>query len=155
MNQRRKIEEKLRKKEQEIQFLEEQIKQARAYIQALQDVLKIMPRSAELMTLRQGSAVAQARDIILQAGKPVHINAILEALGKNVTREARSSITSSLAAYVRKGEVFTRTGPNTYGLAELGHEETANGDEAQSEPPSGFGELRRPRSPPEEDEVPF
>jgi hypothetical protein len=153
MNERRRIEEKLRRKEQEIQTLEDRIKETRVYIQALQDVLKIMPKSPEMVTLRHGSAVARAREIIMRAGRPVHISAILEELGKDVTRAARSSITSSLAAYVRKGEVFTRTGPNTYGLAELGHVQVENSREAQSEPPTGFGEVRS--TVPEGDDTPF
>ena len=47
MNERRKIEEKLRRKEQEIGALEDQIKDARVYVQALQDVLKLLPRDSE------------------------------------------------------------------------------------------------------------
>ena len=109
MNERKKIEDRLRKKEQEIQELEEKMKAARVYIGALQDVLKLLPRETNVVALRPGSAVAQAREIILQAGKPVHINAILEGLGKEGTREARASLTSSLASYVRRGEIFTRS----------------------------------------------
>ena len=49
----------------------------------------------------------------------------------------------SLAAYVRKGEIFTRSGPNTFGLIELGHvnENKAN---PEHEPPAGFGEDEPP-----------
>ena len=152
MNERRKIENALRKKEQEIQTLEEQIKSARVYVQALNDVLKMLPKASESAVLRPGSAVAQARDIILREQKPVHINALLEELGKDVTRESRASLTSSLAAYVRRGEIFTRSTPNTYGLVELGHAQT---DEPEAvEPPSGFGQLG-PSPTPSDDEVPF
>ena len=155
MNERKRIEDRLLKKEQEIQELEEKIRDARVYMGALQDVLKLLPKEAEIVTLRPGSSMAKAREVILQAGKPVHINTILEALGKDTTREARASLTSSLASYVRRGEIFTRSAPNTYGLAELGHAQ----DELSSiEPPSGFGQTV-PSPPPapstSEDEVPF
>jgi hypothetical protein len=48
----------------------------------------------------------------------------------------RSALSGSIAAYVRKGEIFTRPAPNTFGLLELGNsvelplnfgEENANG----------------------------
>ena len=155
MNERKKIEDRLRKKEQEIQELEEKIRAAKVYIGALQDVLKLLPRETNVVALRPGSAVAQAREIILQAGKPVHINAILEGLGKEGTREARASLTSSLASYVRRGEIFTRSAPNTYGLKELGH---AQDDLTSVEPPTGFGQILPPSSTSTttaDEEVPF
>jgi hypothetical protein len=31
-----------------------------------------------------------------------------------------------LAAYVRRGEIFTRPSPNTFGLLELGHDNEAD-----------------------------
>ena len=142
MSERRKIEDKLRKKEQEIQSLESQIKDARIYIQALQDVLKMLPREnnqgdsgATAATLRPGSGVAQAREVILKEGKPLHILDILKGMGKEPTREARISLGGSLAAYVRQGAIFTRPAPNTFGLIELGH----NTDGTEREPPADFG----------------
>jgi hypothetical protein len=97
--------------------------------------------------LRPGSAVSQARDVILTKGKPAHISEILEALGKEATREGRASLTSSLAAYVRREEIFTRPAPNTFGLIELGHESVE--DTVDPEPPSEFGVN------PDDDEEPF
>ncbi len=147
MEDRKRIEEKLRKKEQEVEALEERLKIARIYVQALQDVLKLLDKGSEASTasvLRPGSAVAQAREIILARGEPVHITSILEAMGKSANREARASLTSSLAAYVRRGEIFTRPAPNTFGLAELGHVTESE----QDQPPAGFGQIspvERPR----------
>jgi len=158
VNERKKIEQRVRNKELEIQELGEKIKAARIYMGALQDVLKLLPREAEIVTLRPGSAVAKARETILRAGKPVHISAILNALGKEGTREERASLTSSLASYVRQGEIFSRSAPNTYGLIELGQSQDEFGS---VEPPTDFGQLVPP-SPPkntateeEDDEVPF
>jgi hypothetical protein len=156
MNERRRVEERLRKKEQELAALEEQTKAARVYIQALQDVLKMMPKadSGLRVLLRPGSAVAQARSTILLKGEPVHINEILTASGKETTRENRASLTSSIAAYVRRGEVFTRPAPNTFGLVELGHETTFEDDDdlppnfGAEEPPPKAPDLRRAPEPP-------
>jgi hypothetical protein len=141
MSERDKIAERLRKKEQEIQTLEEKLRAARVYVQALQDVLKMLndgpEASSSEVALKPGSAVAQAREIILQRGSPVHISDLLVALGRESNRDSRASLTSSLAAYVRRGDIFTRPAPNTFGLVELGH--GAARSEATTEPPPDFG----------------
>lgn len=159
MNERRKIEERLRKKEEEIQDLEARIRDARIYMQALQDVLKILPRNPEKgssgRVLRAGSNMSQVRDFILQQGRPAHVSELLEALGKEPTREARASLSGSLAAYVRKGEIFTRPSPNTFGLIELGHENDPEGG-GYDEPPPDFGaEKRTAAASGYDEEIPF
>ena len=162
MEERKIIAEKLKKKEQEIQSLEEKIRSARIYVQALQDVLKLVsndsPAEPGESALKSGSAVDKAREAILTKGKPIHINDLIKAMGKEVTRESRASLTSSIAAYVRRGEIFTRPAPNTFGLVELGHKPTAGGA-GQQHPPQGFGKLVQPPAPwtPAEmdDDIPF
>jgi hypothetical protein len=157
MDDRQKIHDRLRKKEQEVQALEERLRTARTYIQALQDVLKLLDgekgqeagvvASAESV-LRAGSAVHKARVAILTASAPMHINALTEAIGGDSSREGRISLASSLAAYVRKGEIFTRPAPNTFGLMELGHKTIPDEDDG---PPAGFGQTVpriAPRQPP-------
>ena len=143
MNERRKIEERLRKKEEEIREFEAKIRDARIYVQALQDVLKILPRGSERNVragaLRPGSSMARVREFILERGRPGHVTELLEALGRPATREARASLSGSLAAYVRKGEIFTRPNPNTFGLIELGHDNEGNAG-PDDEPPADFGE---------------
>lgn len=161
MSERAKIKERLRKKEIEIQTLDEKIRSARIYVQALNDVLKMLDNdpddSSPETVLRPGSAVAQARDVILRIGKPVHINDLLEELGKEASREGRASLTSSLAAYVRRGEIFTRPAPNTFGLLELGHH---SDDSDSPTPPAGFGRStalspRESFSADVDDDIPF
>src|ERR1700694_5750698 len=156
MNERRKVEDRIRKKEAEIAELEGKIRDARVYMQALGDVLKWLPREADAGSsdsdtpLRAGSTVSQAREAILRAGTPMHITKLLEALGKEHTRENVASLGSSLAAYVRRNEIFTRPAPNTFGLAELGHQSQPAEVSPTPEPPSGFGALKG-----DEDDVPF
>jgi len=148
MNERRKVEDRIRKKEAEIAELEAKIRDARVYMQALGDVLKLLPKEADSgpadpdSPLRPGSTVSQAREAILRDGTPMHITKLLEALGKDHTRENVASLGSSLAAYVRRGEIFTRPAPNTFGLSELGHHPPATEPAATLEPPSGFGALK-------------
>lgn len=127
MSNRTKIEERIEKKEQEIQELEVRIREAKAYVQALQDVVKMMPREApqesglheEGNRPRSGSYIADARDAILHAGRPLHVVDILKMAGRKNDRKTRTGMAGSLAAYVRKGDIFTRPRPNTFGLIEL------------------------------------
>jgi hypothetical protein len=111
------------------------------------DAQGILPRGSERNiragALRPGSGMAKVREFILEKGRPGHVTELLEALGRPATREARASLSGSLAAYVRKGEIFTRPSPNTFGLIELGHD---NEDDAgpDNEPPVDFGEDEPP-----------
>jgi hypothetical protein len=158
MSERAKVEERARRKEAEIQGYEEKIRAARVYLQALRDVLKLMGEEDtdtssgdDIETeLRPGSAVAQAREIITLKGAPIHINDLLDALGKPQTRENRASLIGSLSAYVRRREIFTRPAPNTFGLLELGH---AFPGETQ-EPPQDFGRVSAAKASEEDDEIP-
>ena len=144
MSERDVIQDRIKKKEQEIQSLEEKLRTAKVYLHALNDISKALSKeshtSTEPAALRDGSAVAQALDFRLRIGTPVHINDLLEGLGRGLTRESRASLTSSIAAYVRRGEIFTRSAPNTFGLIELGHTTVMDAD-GTGEPPEGFGRI--------------
>jgi len=153
MNERRRIEERAKQKELEIQELEARWRDAKIYLQALQDVLKILPRDNSpalgAKTLRMGSAVSKAHEVMLKLGRPAHVTELLEALGQAVNRESRASLASSLASYVRRGEIFSRTAPNTFGLLELGHPNEP--EDGATEPPEDFG---IDATSPEDEEIP-
>jgi hypothetical protein len=158
VTERKAIEERLRKKQAEILALEEKTKSAKVYVQALNDILKLIDNTdgdneSVDTKLRPGSAVAQARDIILERGSPVHLDELLEAMGKEVTRDSKASLAGSIAAYVRRDEIFTRPAPNTFGLAELGREASQYNPEELNGPPSGFGNY--PITSDFDDDVPF
>lgn len=135
MSVRAKIEEKINKKEQEIQEHENKIREARTYIQALQDTIKILPRENNIdpMIIRPGSSIGKTQAFLRKVKKQLYINDILEGIGKKVTKKERVSLSGSLAGYVRKGEIFTRPAPNTYGLKEWGE------IPINEEPPADFG----------------
>ena len=149
MTSRRRIEEKLAKKELEVQELEMRIREGRAYIQALQDVVKLMPRdgvehNADINAespLRSGSYVSDAREAILAAGHPLHVVDIIKASGRKNDRKTRIGISGSLAAYVRRQDTFTRPRPNTFGLIEMGTSQSPTTAPAprSSVPPANFG----------------
>ena len=73
------------------------------------DAQGILPRGSERNiragALRPGSGMAKVREFILEKGRPGQVTELLEALGRPATREARASLSGSLAAYVRKGEI--------------------------------------------------
>ncbi len=155
MSDRSIIEVQMVKKIAEVQSLEEKLKAAKVYVKALEDVLKAIERGGSEpvgdgdVTLRKGGLVAQARDVILKRGTPIHIDDLLEALGRDVTRESKASLTGSIAAYVRKEEIFTRPAPSTFGLIELKHFEV-EADEVS--PPKDFGYTTTSN---DDDEIPF
>lgn len=142
------IENKIRKKEAEIRSLEAKLQAARIYVQALSDVRREL--DGENADLKAGSMVAMARDAIRKAGRPLHMDDILTAIGRPA--ESKSSLTGSLAAYVRRGEVFTRPAPNTYGLVDLSDD---NDDRDLPIPPKGFGSQAAEFDTDLEDDVPF
>jgi hypothetical protein len=146
MGLREDIQKKIEKKQFELLERERNFEIERAsvaaYIQALQDTLKFLPREATEgkadKIFRRGSAMARTREMILAANRPLHIGEILNGLGKMDDHNARASITGALGAYVRRGEIFTRPRPNTFGLVELGHSESAD----EEVPPADFGKLK-------------
>lgn len=146
----------IKKKEREVSSLEKKLAEAQIYLQALKDVLKVLEKDeveteAADGTIKDGSTVDQARKEILRAGRPLHLDDILKALGKNITRESKASLNGSLAAYVRKGEIFSRPKPSTYGLLELEVADSHDDYDWSPEPPDGFGHM----GPSSDDDVPF
>lgn len=137
----KRIERKLTERVELEQKFERQKAAADAYIQALQDTLNGLPRDGARVKprtgLRSGGAIARVREMILAAQRPLHLDEILKGLGKAADKKSRASVGGALGNYVRRGEVFSRTGPNTFGLIELGH--TTRGTE--DEPPPGFGSV--------------
>jgi hypothetical protein len=138
MSLRGQLERKIQAKNQEIAKLESELLEARSYVQGLQDALKMLPRDNEAANLgkilRHGSDMAKTRERLLKEGKPMHIDDILKALGKG--KEHKASISGSLGNYVRKGEIFTRPAPNTFGLKEFESDLDAS---TNGEPPDDFG----------------
>lgn len=149
MGLRAEFQKKIDRKLQEIDGLGLQIREAKAYIQALEDMMRLLPRE-ELSgnhgesSLKPGTAIANAREAIKKMGRPLHITDILVALGRPVDKANRAAIGGSIAAYVRRGEVFTRPAPNTFGLIDADAVNGANpsrivGVGGVNQPPPDFG----------------
>lgn len=153
MSERKKVEERIKKKEQELEDLRSRIRECEVYLQALQDILKIMPRGEEGESpdtaLRPGSNIAKARDALLKTGKPLHVHDLLKAMGLQADKKNRLSLSGSLAAYVRQGEIFTRPAPNTFGLVEF-----KGKIGVPDEPPADFG-MDKPKKGDLDEDIPF
>lgn len=140
MGIRQDFERRITKKQQEIADLELQLRDAKSYLQALQDSLKIIPRDATSngtslgTNLRPGTALSKARDAIKKSGKPIHINDLLTAIGKPLDKKSKVSLAGSLSNYARKQEIFTKTAPNTFGLREFD-------SPTEEELPESFGDV--------------
>jgi len=133
------------KKQHEIEQFELQIRETRAYIQALQDSMKFLPRDVASSTnsdhtLRPDSTLAKARDAIRAAGTALPIANILKAIGKPQDKKNRVSLAGTLSSYVRAGKVFTKTAPNTFGLIELGNSQPEAAGDADL--PAEFGSMQ-------------
>lgn len=96
------------------------------YLQGMLDTFKLIPRDglsangSAPHSLRKGGSTAKAYAVLKREGHAIHIKDLVEATGKKATRVNRSSLSSSLSAYARKGEIFTKPAPNTFGLVEFG-----------------------------------
>lgn len=133
------------RKEQEIRALRLQLAQAEAYLQAIQDSIKVLPREeeqdVEVSSLRQGTAIAQARDILKDAGEPLHILEILKRMGRVGDRQNRVSLSGSLAAYVRRNQVFRKAGPNTFALIDGSFQPGSKSAWEENKIPGNFGQM--------------
>lgn len=137
MTTRQRIEDKIRKKDQEIQEHENLIRDAKVYIEALRETLKMLPKDdsdAEKpeSKLRTGSRIAKVYALLKKTGHPLHVSALLEGIGEPNTKANRIALSGSLGTYLRNEEIFTRPAPNTFGLRET------NGA-GINEPPDNFG----------------
>lgn len=120
MQLQREIDRRIEKKRLEIVELERQLGESKAYLSALVDTAKWLPKSGDKeVTLRSGSDLAQARDFIKSKGQPAHVADILKGIGKEVNKANKISLSGSLGGYARKGVIFTKPAPNTFGLIEF------------------------------------
>jgi hypothetical protein len=124
MGVRESLQKLIDRKTAEIERMEGELRDARVYLQALQDSFRLVPKEstadAAPRELRAGTALARVRTFLKESGQPQHISAILNFLGKPQDTASRVSLAGSLGGYARDGKIFTRPAPNTFGLIEFG-----------------------------------
>ncbi len=156
------LEKQIQKKNHEIQELksesleiEMKIREAEAYISGIEDTLKLIPKGEDAQnasaTVRPGSDIEKARDALRKDGTAMYIEAILEAVGKEVTKKNRQALAGQLSHNYRLGRIFTRPKPNTFGLIEwdlntktLPEKEESTKSEEDVEFPPNFGSIPSP-----------
>lgn len=144
MGTRENLQKLISKKQEEISALELKITETRAYIQGLQDSMKMLPRDpagATEYSLREGSALAKARDAIRATGTPLTVLELLKAIGKSQDKKNRVSLAGTLSGYAREGKVFVKTAPNTFGLIELKNARPDIEEDDFPEIPEDFGAM--------------
>lgn len=134
---RHKLEDKIRRKESEIQDLERQIAAAREYVKATQEALTLVIRDGHASGrphrgFKAGSNVAKAFKFLKKETRPYHIADLLEKIGKANNKSNRAALASQLSAYAKNDEIFSKPAPNTFGLVEWGdsQEEGSHGVES-------------------------
>jgi len=133
MDIRRKFEKDIEKQQQKIAELRTQLAAEEAYLRAQNDFLKLLPKGDDSeVSMRPGSDPAKIREMLEATREPLHVGEILRRLGREDTKDTRAAIAGTLGWYVRRGEVFTRPAPNTFGLISF----PASSD---FELPEGFG----------------
>jgi len=155
MNLDKKLRNLIKKKTQEIEMLEKEmhekelaIREAKAYIQALEDTQKHLPYegdSKDEVSIRPGSSIDKVMKVLKEAGEPLYITDILEKIGREANKSGRQALSGQLANYVRQGRIFTRTAPNTFGLTEWGKNQNdpeEPDDDGASDMPDDFGVIR-------------
>lgn len=138
---RRKLESKVAEQRKSIAGQELQLAKDKAYLEGLLDSLKLFPAdgtTSVAATLRENSELAKAREILRTAGKPLHVDELLKRLGKEASRNTKGALAGSLGSYAKKGSIFTKTAPNTFGLVEF------ESSSAVEEPPEDFGTGDKP-----------
>lgn len=79
--------------------------------------------SAEVAAETRKSQTGLCIDILTEAGRPLHIGALLSALEARGVRTTRESLASAISKKLKPLGAFVRTGRNTFGLAGRDSEE--------------------------------
>ena len=68
-------------------------------------------------TPKRTSKISLAENVLMEAGKPLHVKDIIDAVKDKFGVELeRDSLSSALTKYDRKEKRFQRVAPNTFGL---------------------------------------
>lgn len=131
----------------QIRSLELRLEAAKAYISGLQEILPRVQKGepsngtgdGKAVEFRKGSAPEIAREILDKEGAPMHVNQILQKMGKFGDKKAKLALVGTLSRYARQGIVFKKTAPNTFSLIEIDATKTKRGED---DLPEDFGKQK-------------
>jgi hypothetical protein len=90
-----------------------------AQLSAVRRLRKKEPQDPSPKPKKGMSQVDMVADILLEAGRPLHLKEIVERVERKFSlRPDPDSLVSALTKRVVKKDRFVRTGPNTFGLLE-------------------------------------
>lgn len=120
--------------ERDIAELESRKRTCTAVLNELETLLRLLPKTAAGKVLaekklRVDTDPFRAREVLRRNRGPLHVKDLLERIGGETGRNRRSSLASQLGAYAKRGEIFTKEGPNLFGLANYGPEAARLDDE--------------------------
>lgn len=121
----RKLDDRIRKTEAEINELMHAIAGLEAHSEALKEAQRLIERESgdEAPELRPGSELFRIRDAIRLHKKPMTLDEMLPLIeGDAGDLKKRNSLRGSISRYARDGQIFVKTAPNTFGLIELKHQ---------------------------------
>ena len=130
----------------ELSALKERALRLEISIDAAEKLLSLMNNvttaSAEVV-LKSGSRADETYRVLFDAGEPLHVGEIIRRMEREDTPGNRNSLVGMLSRHIRRGQIFARTGPNTFGLlADDGDTEPhGDGDERDPHKPSGATTL--------------
>ena len=114
---------KIEKQLQVVNDLKNQLTQAESYLKGLQDAYGFISSSNNTakkeFALRAGSDLEKVKIVLEESKKPLHIDDILQKIGKE--SKSKVSLAGSLSGYARDGKIFRKIGPNKFGLIEQNH----------------------------------
>jgi hypothetical protein len=117
---RLKLEDRIRRKEAEAAELRRQLAVVEENLRTQREFLVMIVRDSVAPVsrepFRRSSAIGKAYDVLKSRGQPMHISAIIEAMGRQDTKEFRRNLSQQLSAYFRRGEVFSRPATGVFGL---------------------------------------
>ncbi len=70
--------------------------------------------------LRVDTDPYRAREILRKARSAMHVKDIIALIGGTDSRNRRSSLAAQLGTYARRKEIFSKEGPNVFGLLDYG-----------------------------------
>ena len=108
----------------------------KSYIEGLEQALSLFdeePTKKKEFKIRPGTQVDTIYNLLKNSKRPMHINNICEAMGKEPNKSNRQSLTGTIGKLVREKQYFNRPEPGTYGLIEWGNQQKES--IAQTRPP--------------------
>lgn len=123
------IEKRIQRERQKISDLRIQIERSDAFIQGLQEALKIIPQSADgksvnsesprtKLSFRSNSKTKKASAFLKQVAKPMRVDEILKGIGEPVTAASKASMASGLYRAAKKGGEIQNVSPGFFAVKE-------------------------------------